>query len=356
MCLTLIPSWWPVLIAFVLSLLLTKGTILVAHRRGWLCYPKADRWHQHPTALYGGVAIFMAWSFGTVSITPRFFPGWNPDIWALVACTLLIFALGLKDDIRALNPQVKLAGQAFIVATFIAGVGLYHLTPAFMLSMPVIFIWMLGLTNAFNLLDNMDGLCAGAAAISGALLTLFALLTGLPLIAALAAILTASSLGFLVFNFHPRRSARIFMGDCGSMALGFALSGLVVVAAGRLPKATPSTFLFPLLLMAIPIFDTTLVTICRRREGRAISQGGRDHSSHRLVYAGFSEKCAVGLLWALGAAVGGGGILLLRVNGPAPALTVVLLAAVFLALLGRRLSHLHDEDRQSGRVTVVKAT
>jgi UDP-GlcNAc:undecaprenyl-phosphate/decaprenyl-phosphate GlcNAc-1-phosphate transferase len=140
------------------------------------------------------------------------------------------------------------------------------------------------------------------------LIAVFAFLTGQPQIGALAGVLVAACLGFLVFNFRPTGSARIFMGDSSSLLLGFVLSGLSALAARPMPNDKISPLLLPLFLMSVPLFDTALVIVRRKREGRAISQGGRDHTSHRLVYAGLSEKHAVMMLYLISLLCGGIGI------------------------------------------------
>src|SRR5262249_6971892 len=156
-----------------------------------------------------------------------------------------------------------------------------------------LLFWMLTLTNSFNLLDNMDGHSAGVATVIASLLTAYGLTHGAPLVAGLSALIAASCLGFLWFNFRIAEPARIFMGDCSSMFLGYMLAGLGVLSLYRETSAMLPACALSLLLMALPLFDTTLVIVRRKREGRAISQGGRDHSSHRLVYAGLSEKQSV---------------------------------------------------------------
>ena len=295
--------------ALPFSLLFTRIMITLAQKRQWVARPKADRWHQKPTALYGGVAMAFAFFLGCI---PLLFTNslWKQfDVVGLLLGCLTIFLVGLKDDVKALNPLVKLLGQVMSVTPFLVGLLLAHSSLTLILSLPVLFIWMVILTNSFNLLDNMDGLSAGTSAIIGSVLAVFAALHGLWNFSMLSVLIALSAVGFLWFNFRPKEGAKIFMGDCGSMLLGYTLSGLSVLSVLALPLKFNTTFLFPLLLMALPIFDTTLVIICRKKEGRAISQGGKDHASHRLVYAGKSEKQAVGWLYLLSFVAGGAGIL-----------------------------------------------
>ncbi len=299
----LLTSCWLIGAVAVLSILLTRGMIWLSHRREWVDKPKTDRWSQTPTALYGGVAIVAAYAIGATAAMLRMGTARHTDLIGLFGGAVILFVVGVRDDARPLNPLVKLAGQILAIMPFLVGAGLAFTSTTFVLSIPLVLFWMLALTNAFNLLDNMDGLSAGTAAIVGAGIGTYALLNHDTLAGVLSLLMTASCVGFLCFNFRASGPARIFMGDCGSMFLGFMLSGLAVIA---FCPAAPMTLdhqaaqcLLPLLIMAVPIFDTTLVVIMRKREGRAISQGGRDHSSHRLVYSGRTDKQAVLLLYGL---------------------------------------------------------
>ena len=162
------------------------------------------------------------------------------------------------------------------------------------------------MTNAFNLLDNMDGLAATLAAIAFVFFAIDAVSThpnDTVLVLALAG--ACACAGFLPFNLRPHRQALVFMGDSGSQVLGFTLASLGLLASWNVAESTVATFLLPILILAVPVLDTTLVTVVRLLEGRPISQGGRDHSSHRLVRFGLSEKHAVLLLALIAIALGG---------------------------------------------------
>jgi UDP-GlcNAc:undecaprenyl-phosphate GlcNAc-1-phosphate transferase len=217
-------------------------------------------------------------------------------------------------------------------------------------------VWMVGLTNAFNLLDNMDGLCAGIGLIAGTtLLATMVLRTGVTAEAHYLAILLGATAGFLVYNLHP---AKIFMGDSGSLFIGLNLAALTltdtVYGSGR--SDVLSIVAAPLLILLIPIFDTTLVTISRLLSGRSAAQGGRDHSSHRLVAIGLSEKYAVFVLWALAALGGGLGIAIRGFNsewsslGAAVFLLAMTIFAVYLAQV-RVYADVDVARLQSGRLT-----
>jgi UDP-GlcNAc:undecaprenyl-phosphate GlcNAc-1-phosphate transferase len=158
-----------------------------------------------------------------------------------------------------------------------------------------------GITNALNLLDNMDGLAGGIAVIACVFLTITFLMNGQTAEAMLPALLGGAALGFLVFNFNP---ASIFMGDCGSMFLGFTLGGMALMSDYGRSRNLTAVLLSPVLILLLPIFDTCVVTATRKLSGRAISQGGRDHTSHRLVALGMSERRAVLMLYVLAATSG----------------------------------------------------
>ena len=325
-------------LAVVTAVLCTRGMIALAHKRGWVVKPKADRWSQTVTALYGGVGIVAAFALASCVAVARMGSLQHYDVIGLFAGGVILFAVGVLDDRRPLDPQVKLVGQLLAIMPFLVGAGLAFTSTKFVLSIPLVLFWMLALTNSFNLLDNMDGLSAGTAAIAGAAIAAFAFLHNAALPGVLALLISGSCLGFLCYNLRLRGPAKIFMGDCGSMFLGFMLSGLAVIA---FCPVTPMPLdqqaaqcALPLLIMALPIFDTTLVIIIRKREGRAISQGGRDHSSHRLVYTGRTDKQVVVLLFALSAVSGGVALLVGQTHNPALVLGAIGLEIVLLARFG----------------------
>lgn len=299
---------WVIPVCLLASLFLTRLIIGLANRYGLVYKPSADRWSEKQTALYGGVAIFLAFIIGTAStlLLSRATPG--IAVLGLLTGGVILFLFGLWDDLRPLNPVVKLLGQILAIMPFLVGIGLAYPLTTFLLTFPLIFFWMLALTNAFNLLDNMDGLCAGTATIAAGFLVGCSLLFGSAATGAYGLQIAASTLGFLVYNFRPAGPAKIFMGDCGSMFLGHMIAGLIALAFFPAPHASFLTWLdrtlLLLLLMTLPIFDTLLVIIIRKREGRSISQGGRDHSSHRLVYTGCSDKGAVLRLFGISFATG----------------------------------------------------
>ncbi|HTV00325.1 MAG TPA: hypothetical protein VMF13_07315 [Luteitalea sp.] len=287
----------PGVAAFAAAVAATPIVKRVALRTGLVAVPKADRWHRSRIPLMGGVSIVVAMLLGAAVGRPSSMP-----VWVLLACATGLAVVGLIDDARALRPQTKLFLQIF-GASVMAVLGLqFQLTGVPVLDMLVTLVWLVGITNALNLLDNMDGLAAGIAAIVAAFRLTFFLADGHAEGAMLAATMLGACLGFLVYNFNP---ASIFMGDTGSLFLGFMVAGLSLVGGWPYSRGTTLVLLLPVLVVLVPIFDTTFVTVARILAGRPVSQGGRDHTSHRLVALGMSERQAVLTLYALAAAGGG---------------------------------------------------
>jgi UDP-GlcNAc:undecaprenyl-phosphate GlcNAc-1-phosphate transferase len=286
-----------------LSLIFTYLVRAGAHRLGIVAAPRKDRWHRQPTALMGGVAIYLAFVIGCFIFAPNLSRAYP----ILLAATIL-FVTGIVDDLRQLKPYIKLVMQ--MVAASIVVFGGLHLPWT---SWPAIndfltILWLVGMTNAVNLLDNMDGLAGGISVIACVFLAVCFLINGQSVEAVLPLVLAGAVLGFLRFNFTP---ASIFMGDCGSMFLGFVLSGIALLSDFGRTRNLVSVLITPALILMIPIFDTLVVTVTRKLSGRPVSQGGRDHTSHRLVALGMTERRAVLMLY-LFAAVSGALALMVR--------------------------------------------
>src|SRR5215210_1169541 len=284
------------LCTFVMGIIFTVVTRRAARRTGMVAAPRSYRWHQKPTALLGGMAIYAAFMAGYWIFMPK-----QPSTFPLIAAGTLLFCTGLVDDIIQIKPYAKLIIQLIAAAMMVYfGLHLPWVDYQWINDLLTIF-WLVGVTNAINLLDNMDGLAGGVSTIACVFLAISFLMEGQRSEAMMAALLGASALGFLVFNFNP---ASIFMGDSGSMFLGFMLSGIALLSnTGRFRNLT-SVLLTPVLILMIPIFDTCFVTISRKLSGRPISQGGRDHTSHRLVALGISERRAVVMFYAFAVATG----------------------------------------------------
>jgi UDP-GlcNAc:undecaprenyl-phosphate/decaprenyl-phosphate GlcNAc-1-phosphate transferase len=288
--------------AFVAAAALSLTTTLLlrtaARRFGLVAQPRHDRWHGRPTALLGGLGIALGFTLPVLAMG-----AWH-EVGPVVALALSITALGLADDLRRLGPGTKLVFEA-IAAAGALFVG-YRLgwTGSLTADSLLTLLWLVGLANAFNLLDNMDGLAAGVASIGAAAYLILALVHGTSADVLMLSAYAGATCGFLVFNCHP---ASIFMGDAGSLFLGFTLALLAVRSGAGLGAGGTSAVIIPLAILSVPIFDTTLVAFVRSLAGRRISAGGRDHSSHRLVALGLPERRAVLVLYAcagLAASVG----------------------------------------------------
>lgn len=256
--------------------------------------------------MLGGVAIYVASTAVILWAGPHDWRGAG-----LVGGGTLLFVTGLIDDFRRLRPHTKLVAQIVAACVLVVG-GVQVETPTLaVISIPLTILWVVGITNAFNLLDNIDGLSAGTAVIASLFLFAFTDSVGTLDVAVLCLALCGGALGFLIYNFNP---ARIFMGDSGSMFLGFTLSGITLMGTREMASDVFFVLLVPVAMMGLPIMDTTLVTIVRTLEGRPLAQGGRDHLSHRLVAVGLSERQAVLVLYVLAASFGSLG-LVARVMG-----------------------------------------
>jgi len=328
------------LVSLALAAALTPVVRSFARRWGFVAKPKTDRWHKRPTAMMGGVAIWLAVITTFLTLVPHTSAG-----WVVAGAASFLFLVGLIDDWLHIKPYQKLIGQV-IGASIVVNYGLIlPWTRSLPTNMVITIFWLIGITNAINLLDNMDGLATGIAAIASGFLTLNFIAANQPTEALMLAGFAAALIGFLIYNSNP---ASIFMGDSGSMFIGFFLasSSLINLAGGR-SRAFVPVLAVPILVLFIPIFDTTFVTILRKLSGRAASQGGRDHTSHRLVALGLSEKRAVLMLYSLAAL---SGLLAITVRELKPDVSIALLAifTLGLTLLGVYLAGVkgYDEEEQ----------
>ena len=258
--------------------------------------PRSDRWHKTPTPSCGGIAIF-------VTIAALYSIAFRGEHSAIATGAAALWLVGLADDILRLPPWAKLLAQCAASAYVVGSGVVFHATGSEAFNLLFSFMWLVGITNAFNLIDNMDGLCAGVTVIIAGLRFCLLAARGDWMDANLCAIIGAAYAGFLIWNYRP---ARIFMGDCGSMFAGFSLAALTIATPIPHTKAFVAGIFYPLLTFMYPIFDTMLVSVLRKMAGRPISVGGKDHSSHRLVLLGLSEERVVWILWfltALGSAI-----------------------------------------------------
>jgi UDP-GlcNAc:undecaprenyl-phosphate GlcNAc-1-phosphate transferase len=330
--------------AFAITVMVTPIVRLAALRWGVVARPKADRWHRGDIPMLGGIAIAAG------ILLPLFANRPSASDLRVMLVGVAMFGLGLVDDVLRIRPGTKLLFQIALACILITSgaSAMWVGSPA--IDAVLSILWFVGLTNAFNLLDNMDGLCAGIAAIAAIALAFSG--RGGEMLLPWAALVAGASSAFLVFNFQP---ASVFMGDCGSLLLGSTLATLGLMEERALNGRVMSTISVPLIVMLIPIFDTTFVTVSRKLSGRAASTGGRDHTSHRLVALGYSERQAVLVLYALAAAGGAAAVAVARLNPGAVSLGVAVL--VVLLLLGVRLARVavyggSDYSRlREGRIT-----
>ena len=284
--------------------------------------PGGRKFHANPTPLLGGLAIYVAVILAVLLFGQRFYV--SQVIGIVIGATLISF-LGFWDDRHALPAWAKLVGQALpVVVLIMTGVEVTAFKQP-VLNIAATFVWILFITNAINFLDNMDGLSAGVAAVASAFFVLLASLSNQYLVGILAAALLGACIGFLVYNFNP---ASIFMGDTGSLFLGFLLAAVGIKL--RFPGNVPAvTWMIPVLVLGVPILDTSLVIISRLRRGyNPFTTAGKDHVSHRLVYLGFTRREAVLMIYILGGAYG---MLAIFITEASIVQALVVAAAAFLA-------------------------
>ena len=298
--------------SLLLSFVLTKFVRDQATAHGWVAAPALERHlHSRPLPRFGGVAIFLSFLLTFAIALPA---GWHHlvadlglSLRTLLTILLpgcLIFALGIYDDIHSVSPYTKIAVQSVAGAILFAG-GLRildlpvlfgtHPFPWFV-GLPITVLWVLAITNAFNLIDGLDGLAAGSALFSTIVVFAVALVTGSSLVALMTLALAGSILGFLRFNFSP---ATIFLGDCGSLFIGFMLSALALQGAQKAP--TIIAVAIPVVSFGLPILETTLSIIRRYINGRPVFTADREHIHHKLLQRGLSHRQVVITLYAVSA-------------------------------------------------------
>ena len=310
----------------LISYLITPLVRLVAFRTGYLDHPKNTKVHAHPTPLLGGVSIYIAFVIGL--LTSANLAHDSKLLSILIGATFLL-AVGLVDDRMGMMPEVKLLAQ-FIAAMVVIKSGVkveflhnYYLNTIFS------YIWLVGITNSFNLLDNMNGLSAGIAVIAAFFFGSAMWISNQMNIALVAFALGGASLGFLKHNF-PRAS--IFMGDTGSLVVGFILASSAIAGSWSTRFLTTSLAM-PVIILAYPIFDTSVVTVMRLKESRSIFQGGLDHSSHRLALLGFKRRGTVLVIYGICVLLGLSALLIQKLALKS-AIFVMLAVGILMAGLG----------------------
>lgn len=293
-------------VALIASLSLTVVVRRLALRFGMVDRPSPRKVHLKPVPLLGGIAIYLAFVIA-VLFTLRAAP--QQQIVGILAGASLVAIVGVLDDGGLLHHQVKLfigmpIAAIFLVTTGVRATFFSTFVPGqlgFVLDVAFTIFWVVGITAAFSILDHMDGLCAGIAAIASAFFFVSAALDGQTMVRTLAAAALGAALGFLRWNFNP---AKIFMGDGGAMLLGFLMATLALKVH---PEGAPlrAAWLVPILILGVPIFDTTLVSISRARRGLLpFTSPGKDHTAHRLSNLGLGHRGAVLVMYGLATGFG----------------------------------------------------
>ncbi|MFN8374567.1 MAG: MraY family glycosyltransferase [Anaerolineae bacterium] len=281
----------PILVVgFAASLGLTPVSRQIAMRLGVVDKPNQRKIHTDHKPLMGGLAIYVAFVLSLLLFSPSQFMS---ELSAILLGATVLSVVGLLDDRFNLGIRIRLIAMTAAAIILIAAGIQIRLFNNPLIDYPLTIIWVLAITNAMNFLDNMDGLCAGLTAISAAFFLIIGLMQGLVFVSILAAALVGSAVGFLAYNFNP---ASTFMGDMGALVLGFTLAVLgIKLEFGTQPLDV--TWMVPLLVLAVPIFDINLVVSTRILEGRSPAQAGKDHTSHRLMSVGFNQRKTLFILY-----------------------------------------------------------
>lgn len=329
------------LLAFVISLGTTPLSMKIAFRVGALDQPKKRGMHKKVMPRAGGLAIFTGFIVTVVFLIHHIEPSQRPTIWGLLLGAFIITSLGFFDDIYGLRPRTRVVVQLIAALIAIAtGTQITDITIPLLgtinfgiFSNVITVFWIIGVTNAVNLLDGLDGLATGIASIASTTLMIIAILFGDPLLVGLPILLTAtlagSCLGFLPYNFNP---AKIFMGDTGSTFLGYSLA--VISIQTMLKTYTALTLVVAVIVLALPIADTLFAIIRRTANRRPISEGDRGHLHHRLIDKGLSQRKAVLTLYFISGLFGLAAILIVLQD---IWVAVILIALVFAVWIGDSL-------------------
>lgn len=338
-------------VAVVAAFCTTFYVRAISYARGWVATPSSSR-HVHTAAIprLGGVAIYLSFAvvIGIDWVVPRIM-GITPIFSLHAAAAImvpasLVFAVGLWDDFRPLRPYVKLAGQvAAAVILYFEGFGVHQMKAIFgshmigwAIALPLTIVWVLWITNAFNLIDGLDGLAAGSALFSTLVMIVVSLVMQSTTVTLLAVALAGSILGFLRFNFNP---ATIFLGDCGSLFLGFMLSALALAGSQKAP--TMVAVAIPVVAFGLPILDVALAVLRRFVSGKPVFGADREHIHHKLLRRGLSQRTVVLILYAVSAAFA---LLSLAVLNSAATIAIVLVIIGIGIVLGVQHLHYHEVD------------
>jgi UDP-GlcNAc:undecaprenyl-phosphate GlcNAc-1-phosphate transferase len=327
---------------------LTPLIIRLAGKINFVDKPEARKMHLKSVPLMGGLSValgFILLCVYDVAISPgRYF---DRPMLGYLAGSVVIVIIGLIDDKRGMQPLIKMIGQFVVSLLFIlSNFTIPELSTMFgsiFITMPILLLWMVGLMNALNFLDNMDGIISGMAGILGLGFFVFALTNvtssneqAMALIALISLSFAGSTFGFLPYNFNP---AKIFLGDAGSMFIGYFLSSMgILMAQYAGNKYNDKMFyLLPVLLLSYAIFDISLVSYTRRRDGRHVMQGGKDHSTHRINNVLGSVKVTAAIIYAINVLIVLTAIIIFRIGSRELLMVSTALFAVFFLVFGRKL-------------------
>ncbi|MEG1500866.1 MAG: MraY family glycosyltransferase [Clostridiales bacterium] len=323
--------WLPVIAALLIALLATPAAIRLAHKVGAVDIPNARKVHTGAMPRLGGLGIYAGFVVGTILMGV-----FSRQVFALLVTGSMVMAVGLYDDMKGISPKGKLLGQ-LIAAILLAQSGFYidFITNPFsggvislgIFAMPISVLWMVGMSNAVNLVDGLDGLSAGISAIAALTIAVICFTRGDMTTCTLAAVLAAAAFGFLRYNFHP---AKTFMGDCGSLFLGFTLGALAINGFSK--GATIISIFIPFLIMGIPIFDTIFAIIRRKFLKKPIFEADKGHLHHCLLSCGLSHSQAVLVIYAICLTMGIAAVLMAVLTTSQAVL--VLICIIFLTFWG----------------------
>lgn len=327
-------QWYSYVIAAALALVIAYLSVPLAERLafklGAIDEPDARKVHNGPMPRLGGIAIFAGFLVAVLAVVKVQGP-----YWGIIIGGVIVFLVGVLDDIYSLSPWAKLLGQVVAAGVAVyAGVTVHFMTNPFdgliylgKLGVPLTLLWIIGITNAVNLIDGLDGLAAGVSGIAALTMGIVAFRQEELLVALVSFILVGAVLGFLPHNFHP---ARIFMGDAGALFLGFILSCLAVVGLAK--SAAIISLFIPIVILGIPIFDTFFAIIRRINKKVPIFKPDRNHLHHRLMALGYSHRQSVLIIYGVSVFFGGVAIVLTHVTNPQA--TLILSLLLFLIVIG----------------------
>lgn len=348
------------LVAFLVAILVVLWTTPQVKKfglkAGFVDLPNARKVHQEPMVRLGGIAIFTGYicalsivgfsgAFDSLPIAAQY------ELWGVVLGGLGFFLIGLLDDLFTLSPFLRLGLQALVASlAWSAGVRIDFFSLPYIgviqmdwLSLPVTVFWLVGMTNAINFMDGLDGLAAGISGIAAVVLLIVSLWIYQPIAALLAAALAGSALGFLRYNFNP---AQIFMGDGGAYFMGFTLAGISIV--GLVKTVTTVAVILPFIILAIPILDTSTVIVDRLVRGKSPFQADKRHLHHRLLMVGLSQRLSVLFIYSLALWVGSVALVLAKIpDGKAYALGSTLLLGFAVMSLVQQVQKTRSAERKN---------